>query len=258
MKKTLLALAVSLAAVSGANAAWINGTAGSHLDGDVLGNGEALLFLVDEVNQKSYTQDLNILFSTLSNPTYNTTVALNAAGLSVFGGNYTNVKWGIVAYGGNDTTTAADGPHSSTAGSIFSTSSALPFQSDLFALQYQAAATVIGNAGALFGPSLNSSQYVTYAAGVGAYAGDDSFLAQLNAIGPVTGSTGQTLNLAYFGWADNAFTVDRQGNFTTASLNLAGNSLAIGSAPAVPVPAAVWLLGSALAGLGSIARKRKA
>lgn len=43
----------------------------------------------------------------------------------------------------------------------------------------------------------------------------------------------------------------------SVSLDFNAKTLTIGSAPTVPVPGAVWLMGSALAGLGTIARRRR-
>jgi hypothetical protein len=250
----------ALAAASGAHATW---DSGANTDGSITnpaGNGEALLFLVDETTKNSYVQDLNVRFDTLySGGASATPIALDSTGLSVFGGNYSNVHWGIVAFGGNN----VDGGNLAAThyGAIQSTSSSIPTISDvdLFGAIANFGQILQGaNSNVLFGNL--AAGFLSATNGGAGYAGDDAFYAQLNAIGPMTGLNGNTLNLWLRGFATDDASVGLQNILGTATLNLSGGngSLVLNQAPAVPVPAAAWMMGSALAGLAGIARRRRA
>jgi hypothetical protein len=88
----------------------------------------------------------------------------------------------------------------------------------------------------------------------GAFA--DGFLAANNY--QTTGTDLATLNIWFTGFANAAGTQGKVLLLGSVSIDFTAQTLTFNSsAPAVPVPAAAWLMGSALAGLGGIARSRR-
>lgn len=271
MKKSLLALAVSLAAVSGAHASWYTGAdAGGNSN---VGNGEAALVLWDSTTKSSYAQDLGVLFDNLLNGSaFGQNISLNSAALNTaFAGNYSNVQWTVIAASGHYTNADASAYETADYGWIQTgKASALPapeadpqLQLDYIAQLLPKANQLLTTEGGAFNVGAVSANGVVTAVngGVG-YTSDftDALFGNLPGVMQPSAYNGQTTNLWYIGMGDNDGTVPLNKILGTLTLNLSGSNGTLSlnsSAPSVPVPAAAWLLGSALAGLGGIARKRK-
>jgi hypothetical protein len=264
MKKSLLALAVSLAAASGANAAWNTGNDPLLIDG----NGELVLLAFDPVTQNSYTQDLGITFNQLR-AGYAGSINLDPAHIAIFGGNYSNVQYTVLA--GSNTQYNADYSdfNYSERGFIYSLNPGQAVWETNAANNDNAIAgqlpflDLIGSATGLNTSPAANPGYSVAAGGLG-YAGSD-----LNGVGyfegalgrDLSGSNGSAVEMWLKGYTqDDGFGDPLNLLLGTATLNLAGGNGSISfasSAPEVPVPAAVWLLGSALVGLGGVARRRR-
>ena len=258
MKKSLLALAVSLAAVSGANAAWETGVTGDL----VSGNGSMILSIWDATTQNSYSQDLGITFNQFL-AGVSTTVALDNAALSVFGGNYGNVQYNVFVASNTTYTPDYTGSALNHAGLIYSLDqsqspmSVADNYSELAAIwprfnQYTQALGFDAN------PAANPVTSVS--AGAQGYAGDALWSGWLEATltRDLSGANGETLDLWLQGFQDaDGFTqLQRMLGSVTLNLSGAGGSVTFATSE-VPVPAAAWLMGSALLGLGSVARSRR-
>lgn len=265
MKKSLLALAVSLAAASGANAAWETGVG---LSDGFSGNGELILTVWDSVKQISFSQDLGIRYDDLvSGAAFGQTIALNAAALSIFGGDHGNLQWNIAAssnqylspngsdiqaqfdkYGfivsadpSNTQAPAADG------GAHFNNIAAT-------IQQFSNYGSVLG----MFGGPASQNDTVTETTPNGArYAGGalwgEVFYQQYNL--DANGALGETLDLLM--WGFDGPTEDANPilvNLGQVRFGLDGLTLTTSE---VPLPAAFWLMASGLAGLGAVARSRK-
>lgn len=268
MKKTLLALAVSLAAVSGAHASFDSGVVAGGGSPNI-GNGEAALILWDATTKNSYAQDLGVRFDSLLNgAAFGQNISLDSVALNTaFGGNYSNVQWTVLSSSGHYANAAADAFETADFGWINTgKAAALPDQPDQFNyvsnLVPKSNNLVALEQGAFISGPASANGVVTALNGGPGYTG--SFTADLFSYLPgvmqASAANGQTTNLWYMGYADNDGAVPLNKILGTVSLNLSGSTgvLSLNSPVAsTPVPAAVWLLGSALAGLGGIARKRK-
>ncbi len=255
MKKSLLALAVSLAAASGAHAAWDNGS----VDG-FYGNGELMLAVWDSnASQKvSVAQDLGARFAdfdaNLTNASFSQSFTLDANAFSIFAGaNASDLHYAVFALSNGQfnpvvqqvmmTTNAANPtPNQSDIGNVINASVATAGKINEADVNYAANNAVQGGAGT-----------------TGNYLGDNSvigmqFTAQSLPFN-ITANTDQSLAFYEF---NGGVTPDVKA-LGQWSINLANNTLTY-SAPvsSVPVPGAAWLMGSALVGLGSIGRRRRA
>lgn len=261
MKKSILALAVSLVAASGAHAAWDTGFDPSATN---YGNGEALFEAFDEVNGVSYALDLGVRYNDLVSG-----AAFNGQSftvdLSVFGGSVSsNVSWQLAVGSGNKrnaTNTAAD---FSKYGFITSADAGY---TSLLANQNTGTISSVLNAldqiKSLTGNNVGSNAAntaVTEASPFGAKYYPGSFTtAQIGTtfgIDTAGDIAGETLNLWNYGFGTSSST--KFANLL-GSITLAGNKLTFNApttTPEVPVPGAAWLMGSALLGLGGVARRR--
>jgi hypothetical protein len=257
MKRSLLALAVSFAAVSGAHAAWDNGS----VDG-FFGNGELLLAVWDVNNDHkvSVAQDLGDRFTdyeaNLTNASFAKSYTLDAAAFSVFAtSNAADLRYAVIAISNGQfntipsqvlaTTNAANPtPNSSDIGNVINASVATAGKFNKTDVDYTLNKAVVGT------PGTND------------WAGDNGvFGSQFTAQSfpfNITANLGTSLAFYEFNSPDLSGVADVKavGQF---SLDLQSGTLnyAAATAPAVPVPAAAWLMGSALVGLGSIARRRR-
>lgn len=265
MKKSLLALAVSLVAVSSANAAWNTGNDPLLING----NGELVLLAFDPVTQNSYTQDLGVTFNQLR-AGYTGTIGLDSAHIGIFGGNYSNVQYALFAgsntqylndeyaefnysergliYSLTPGQTVWDTDSTNTDGSIAGAISVLDLIASGTGFAYDLVDENPGHSVAAGGLGYAGSSLNGVAWYEGVFNRDAS------------GANGSLVELWLKGYTqDDGFGDPLNQLLGTATLNLAGGSISLVSAtPAVPVPAAAWLMGSALLGLGGIARRRRA
>lgn len=267
MKKSLLALAVSLVAVSGANAAWDNGYTGDQLVTNPAGNGEAILLIWDESTKTSYAQDTGVRWDDLvSGAAFNNfSVALDSGALAVFGGNTSNLKWNLGAYSNR---IAADETYTvgefTKSGYIVSTKqSSIPGISDADAQQQTAGFSqlILNLESQLQLDSLAAANGVRTGVNGDSYYAGQTWGGQLTSFlnFSTSGADGEALNLFLQGFADADGNVGLQALLGNATLNLSAGTLVFNGAPTpeVPVPAAAWLMASALAGLGAVGRSRK-
>lgn len=264
MKKSLLALAVSLAAASGANAAWNTGNDPLLLNG----NGELVLLAFDPVTQNSYTQDLGVTFDQLR-AGYSGTINLDPAHIAIFGGSYGNVQYTVLAGSNTQYNPGYETFNYSERGFIYSmTPGQLVWDTNAgtndvgIATNLPVLDLIYSATGFDTNPAENPGYSV--AAGGQGYAGSD-----LNGVGyfesalgrDLSGANGSAVEMWLKGYTqDDGFGDPLNLLLGTATMNLAAGNGSItfaSSAPEVPVPAAVWLLGSALVGLGGVARRRR-
>lgn len=262
MKKSLMALAVSLAAVSGAHAAWNTGTSPDY----TIGNGELLLSIFDPVTQSSYVQDLGVTFEQVRGG-YSGTITLDPVHIAVFGGDYSNVQYSIMAASNKLYTPDYSAEISTQAGIIYSL---VQGQNHVLS-DANSNTSGINNAWASweqvkFGsgfdtnPDENPGFSVTNG-GIGYIDAPGYWTSKWNGEWgrDLSGVNGETVELWLKGWTqDDGYGDPLDLLLSTATLNLSAGlgSLTIASS-AIPVPAAAWLLGSALVGLGGVARRRR-
>jgi len=259
MKKALLALAVSLAAVSGAHAAWDNGS----VDG-FGGNGELLLAVWDTNtgHKVGVAQDLGDHFfdydAILADPTFSKTYALDTNAFSVFAtSKVSDLRYAVVAI--------SDGQlNTTTQQAMVTTKLANPVANSIAVGNMINASVSTAGKINVTDQDYTANNAVKMGAGQvnTAYLGDSGTFGQTFTANSVpfniTGSIGDKLNFFELNGVDplgnETPNVKAVGQF---SINLTNNTLTYAApAPAVPVPAAAWLMGSALLGLGSIARRR--
>jgi hypothetical protein len=261
MKKSILALAVSLVAASGAHAAW---DTGYNPSANNFGNGEALFEAFDEVNGVSYALDLGVRYNDLISGAAFSGQSFTVD-LSVFGGSVpSNVNWQIAVGSGNKRNAANTAADFSKYGFITSTDASYTsllanqtsgaIQSALTGLN-QIRQLTANTAGA---DSVNNA--VTEASPFGSkyYAGTitTNFMAVTFGIDTAGSIGGETLSLWNYGFGTASST--KYANLL-GTVTLAGNKLTFNApvvTPEVPVPAAAWMMGSALLGLGGLARRR--
>lgn len=272
MKKSLLALALSVAAVSGAHASYWSGV--STTGNTNIGNGEMFLVLWDDVAKNSYIQDTGILFSDLQAGTVNSTIALDSAALNTaFGGNYANVKWAVGA-ASNHYTDAPGEAYETLQFGLFTSGSATSFpgqetdgEAQILSIsgRSQIFQTIPAIAGGAFQQGTQADNGVDVSVNNAPdYMGGTNlaspFVALQGALS-VASAVNQTTNLWYYGFNDNDALSPVTEIRGQLSLNVNGSNgeLILAQAPVseVPVPAAAWLMGSALVGLGGVARSRK-
>ena len=262
MKKALLALAVSMAAVSGAHASWDTGYNPSNV---AVGNGEALFEAFDDVNGVSYVLDLGVRYDDLVSG-----AAFNGqqftVDLSVFAGSSAaNVNWQIVAGSGDKRNGGASATNNfSKYGFLMTVDSGAAIAdytnahtTGTIANYLTTLNSTVAITNDLVGPASENNAVTESAAFGTKFVG-----------GTTTSSFGSGLGLDTYGAiAGETMNVWRLGFGATSgakqsgilgTVNLTGSTLTLGTAstPEVPVPAAAWLMGSALVGLGGVARRR--
>ena len=268
MKLRLLAGAVALVVAGSANAAIDN----SYHDGQS-GNGELFFSIWDSTNQTSYTADLGVkLTDFAATPSFAST---NMSGL----GNYISnadqaaLSWNVAALA-----------EFNAAGDNLATYGVMSTSNDPLAL-IQANNDISEGGVAVVNSLSNGENYVAAVNGydhdvalnnavtkVLAVDGDNAYAGGSlwgNNFGGIMGfsnaaALGDTLGFYYLHTDENfsANYTDKLGGETAvwtlnASGDLAFGPAAGGPAP-VPLPPALWLLGSAMVGLVGVARRRKA
>ncbi len=252
-KSLLLAAAVTAASFSGVANAAIDGptSSGASVDSDLV------FYIYDSANDLSYLQNLDINYKDIILPTagaFSGSFNLDAAKLNIFASsNSANLVWGMAATGldFND----ADGSTLGFVGTrLFP---AVPQELDAIGemnLKFNNLAvevnlfTEIGTANALTATGAAASKLSNAVKAFAAYEQAKNV------------SIAQDL-LFYHTDADYAATPHQLASANAWVLNLSNVSTAtLSSAPvsAVPLPAAAWLMFSALLGLGGIARRRNA
>lgn len=257
MKKAI-AVAVALAAASGANAAWVSGTNGSA--------GELLLTVWNPVTEVAFSQDLGILTADViaGNIADGTTISLSSAGLAHVGVG-SGLSWNIA---GADTLSALYDPTSGrmNSGMVFTNTGLVPTTPvDIFGTVQGYINTGFPNAGNIMASGVGTDPTVLTSGNL-AHAGEDPIWGnqlggilqnnqEINATAGLDGDTIEMLALTAIVNDPTVFTYDNVieslGYWTFDSV--AGTL----TYSAVPVPAAAWLFGSALMGLAGVARRRK-
>jgi hypothetical protein len=252
MKFKSLLLAAAVAAVS------MSGAANAAIDGPVANgnseNSDFVFYIYDKVNDLSYLQNLDVNYKNIILPTagsFSGSFNLDASKLSIFSAsNAANLVWGLAATGLDFLD-----PDGSTLG--FVGTRVFPAGQDLTAigemnLKFTDLAkevnlfTPIGTANAL---SANGAASSKLSAAVKAFS-----------IYEQAASVNLSQNL-WFNHTDAAYDV-APAELASANpwiLNLTTNTVSsAGTVAPVPLPAAAWLMFSALMGLGGIARRRNA
>jgi len=264
--KNILAVAVIATSAQSAFAYWDTGVDVVNKAG--VNDGEAILTIWDATNQRSYSQDLGVKYSVLySGAAFNgSSISLDASALSVFGGDFSSAQWNISAAN----THVKNGTVNAYAGAGY----ILSYQA---ALQLTAPAGITTNVNSVWntfaGYQTNLAMGDQAVAGnqvrSGTAAGSNETGYQSIWTGQVAGRALQdwdfivgglsTQNLWFTGYGNAAGTLSSVLNLGSVTLNVNSKTLAFNSAaaPAVPVPAAAWLMGSALLGLGGVGRSRK-
>lgn len=262
MKMKALAAVVAMCAAGGANAA-------IDLGGTGLGdNTELFLSAWDPVNQVSYTRDLGIHYADFLSTAQNTSASWagsdNTVWATQFGAsNMADLRWNVAAVNNFDSTysnintygymaTSNDSPalmKSTTDVNLSSIDNAILSGKNY--IQY------------VNGSDTNAAVNATLGYGVadaGAYAGSGSWN---NNFGGVVGyaddaGIGQSMAFYQVGY-DSSFTTSvvtaMAGLFSLAADGTL--TYTVGSVPTVPVPPALWLLGSALVGLVGVSRRKR-
>ncbi len=258
-KSLLLAAAVTAASFSGVANAAIDGVVGGNSV-----NSDLVLVIYDTANDLSYVQNLdNNNFNTIlaANGNYSNTFNLDASKLSIFSAsNKANLTWSLAAASYDE----ADLAH---LGLFVSSNATLPTVQDIGGLNAVNGvfknlstvvnqSTVIGTQNALAANGVASSAL----SGV-AKLWNDHISTQVDFADSAAASAKQ--KFWFLGVNDDASAVlssaasATQWTLDLSNLSSATLSNATVVAP-VPLPAAAWLMFSALMGLGGIARRRNA
>lgn len=260
--KTSLALAGGLLLTAQANAAIDNVHSGTFSFGGGAA-GELFLSVVDRNSavKRSYTRDLDL--STAAWNGSNFSLAADSNLLDIINNAAAGVSWHIA--GGDNTATPANGIFT-TASTALSASAGGPNSANSAALNnIQLHTDNVNATGSFTGPT--SSRIFTSITNGGGH--DESIWGNTWTTRTTFGTEGSLdEGLSFYRFATDlndpesgqtiVSSYDSQGVWTLASNGLLTFGTAGGGNPApVPVPAAVWLLGSALVGLVGVSRRRE-
>ena len=262
MKKSLLALAISIVAVN-AHAYWDTGV--DLINKSNPNDGEMMLTIWDSAAQQSYSQDLGVRYSALQNGSAlsGQVINLDPTALSIFGSsvNQSTVSWALVAADShvkNGTINAYTG-----AGFIISAAQGVTPPNPV-AQTIQGGWNGLNNyqvATGMNDPAVTGNQTVSGSAANGTDVPNgyqtfgDSYFAARPFATFLTGSG--SLDLWNYKYNNASGTQSVVVDLGQVSLDFNAKTLTLGQVSSVPVPAAAWLMGSALAGLGTVARRRR-
>lgn len=270
MKKSLLALAVSLLAANGAFASVATSTAAggvtsnftggvnfadSLLNGNAVTNGGSELLFGAWTTTASYALDLGVRWDAFYDGEVADGTTWNLAGYNLTG----PLQWNVNGYSNRYAYTSPSTSNRSRLGVLTTVVSEQDSATDFSNGNLGSAITNID----AFFKTLNGTDtatatnnaYIVNDNTSVQYVGKDSYADRAGSqwLFSTSGVDGSTLMLQFIG-------LDAAGNtrtpVTLGSFTLSGTTLTYNNAPEVPVPAAVWLLGSALVGLGGVARRR--
>ncbi len=252
LKSLLLAAAVTAASFSGVANAAIDGP----ISGEVSVNSDLVFYIYDKVNDLSYLQNLDINFKDIVLPTagdFSGSFNLDAAKLNVFAAsNSADLVWGMAASGLDFLD--ADG---STLGFV-GTRVFAPNQEIDGITEMNLKFTLLANEVNLFTPIGSPTDALTAS---GASASKLSAAVKAFSIYEQAANVSVSQNL----WFNHTSAEYGPAAAELASANawvLNVGTGTLSSAPVVaepvPLPAAAWLMFSALMGLGGIARRRNA
>lgn len=266
-----LALAAAMVAAGSANAAFVPGTSGT-------GNSTLTLFAWDNVSGAYYLRDLGYTLNTFlpnsgasitptgesgvvydKTPEAGLTINSSDAGFSTWlaGTTSANVRWTVGAADrvGTVATNRFRQIGAVAVGASFVTPSNGTLDAQVLAMNGLIAN---GGAGATFSGSTSPAQLLTL---------NTNFTNQ-GVNGSQAGVLGGNMNLYYWTRSTNtgsaAVNVNQDlfdNSANTAVLSLASNgnfSYSLAPVSAVPLPAAAWMMGAGLVGLGGVIRRRKA
>jgi len=278
MKKILgAAIAASMLAAGAANAAIDNGAS------QEFGNGEMFIVLFDDVAKKSVIVDLGLDYNdvighgaTLGQATgeaVNFSSNISTAITAAFGSNLSNVRWNVAGRG-SLSFDADFNNYFNEYGSIFTGPSTYnPSPNDVASIYDSSISGLLANTGDYTNGDQSSSNptqfakrsidnfYVALDDQTALYAGGATWGYKSRYASWDTSLLGSgSLDSYWFHYNDVEGSTAARTQLGSWSLNLATGALSYvqgGGTSEVPVPAAAWLLVSGLAGLGTVARRRK-
>ena len=232
------------------------GAAHADIDAYSTGNGSLYFNVLDTTLQTSYIRDLNLPIGTFSGAgSYSYTAdTLLSDFLSTGSGNYI---WSV--FGGDSTGTTAGSVRYFTTSTNLGSLATLPNNIRLYTLYGDEALLTNVNAvldnttDSLVSPAAAATYYKTQ---FQTWNNTNDFVANQTGFGSVGffSLTTNGGNTAFTG-GNNAATRATFGNWTW---DAASATLSYGSGSVVPLPGALWLLGSGLLGLAGIGRRKKA
>jgi hypothetical protein len=223
--------------------------------------GEIWLTVWDPTGQTSYQQDLGIN-TTLSGFTSSTQVDLGA-GFTTWLGGVTNTSLvQFAVFGTNQTAFTGNGIWTTSASNGLTAAADAEFtQVANWQTTLVTAAQTLNGASTDF--AANVSSLATPTSNVQAYFGDPFKVGQLGGTSTFITSAGLGQNLFFYflgSTFDGTTFTDAVAQLFAGTFNLdsAGAKLnySVGAAP-IPLPAGIWLLGSALLGLVGVARRKR-